>query len=392
MPCAATGCAAGTARLAALLIVQHLSTWLVCDLKGLICFISLCRPSVRAAGCDVPWSGKWMRHSRDLHGRLQSGKEALNCSGIIVLENDKVNSLFQCPHNVHKLDGYMCDAGQVKSLLLFCFFSICFFLTCAFSHQCAVLSQGRCLDGSCKTRDGQCMALWGYSTFGLMSSLRNILFWKTDKRLLFYFLIFFLQALLTDSVMKSWILKAPRRGTVVPTPTVKDGFSALSSEWKELRGRKIATFLTSALTPPTETSCVGCCCAPIWQPSRALASCRGRLPVWPSSTRTDTWTAGEVEESKVKRSDAFQAHQGCRSNYKDLPDRILAGFDSLFQWYKQSTAPDLLLLLLLLNLAGTIHKTLPQKRKTTVASSNLQSLSLVRHLKYHKIYKKIWWN
>lgn len=23
-------------------------------------------------------------------------------------------SLLQCPHNVHKLDGYMCDAGQVK--------------------------------------------------------------------------------------------------------------------------------------------------------------------------------------------------------------------------------------------------------------------------------------
>ncbi|XP_056879512.1 disintegrin and metalloproteinase domain-containing protein 11 isoform X2 [Takifugu flavidus] len=41
----------------------------------------------------------------------------------------------QCPHNVHKLDGYMCDAGQ-----------------------------GRCFDGRCKTRDGQCMALWGYSS------------------------------------------------------------------------------------------------------------------------------------------------------------------------------------------------------------------------------------
>uniref|UniRef100_H2TH62 ADAM metallopeptidase domain 11 n=1 Tax=Takifugu rubripes TaxID=31033 RepID=H2TH62_TAKRU len=38
----------------------------------------------------------------------------------------------QCPHNVHKLDGYMCDAGQ-----------------------------GRCFDARCKTRDGQCMALWG---------------------------------------------------------------------------------------------------------------------------------------------------------------------------------------------------------------------------------------
>ncbi|CAG00844.1 unnamed protein product, partial [Tetraodon nigroviridis] len=41
----------------------------------------------------------------------------------------------QCPHNVHKLDGYTCDAGQ-----------------------------GRCFDGRCKTRDGQCMALWGYTS------------------------------------------------------------------------------------------------------------------------------------------------------------------------------------------------------------------------------------
>ncbi|XP_029933576.1 disintegrin and metalloproteinase domain-containing protein 11 isoform X1 [Myripristis murdjan] len=41
----------------------------------------------------------------------------------------------QCPHNVHKLDGYMCDAGQ-----------------------------GRCYGGRCKTRDGQCRTLWGYNT------------------------------------------------------------------------------------------------------------------------------------------------------------------------------------------------------------------------------------
>ncbi|XP_054454465.1 disintegrin and metalloproteinase domain-containing protein 11 [Anoplopoma fimbria] len=41
----------------------------------------------------------------------------------------------QCPHNVHKLDGYMCDAGQ-----------------------------GRCYGGRCKTRDGQCRNLWGYNS------------------------------------------------------------------------------------------------------------------------------------------------------------------------------------------------------------------------------------
>lgn len=41
----------------------------------------------------------------------------------------------QCPHNVHKLDGYMCDAGQ-----------------------------GRCYGGRCKTRDGQCRTLWSYNS------------------------------------------------------------------------------------------------------------------------------------------------------------------------------------------------------------------------------------
>uniref|UniRef100_A0A7N8XE80 Disintegrin and metalloproteinase domain-containing protein 11-like n=2 Tax=Mastacembelus armatus TaxID=205130 RepID=A0A7N8XE80_9TELE len=41
----------------------------------------------------------------------------------------------QCPHNVHKLDGYMCDN-----------------------------SQGRCYGGRCRTRDGQCRGLWGYNS------------------------------------------------------------------------------------------------------------------------------------------------------------------------------------------------------------------------------------
>ncbi|XP_029013752.1 LOW QUALITY PROTEIN: disintegrin and metalloproteinase domain-containing protein 11-like [Betta splendens] len=41
----------------------------------------------------------------------------------------------QCPHNVHKLDGYMCDS-----------------------------SQGRCYGGRCRTRDGQCRGLWGYNS------------------------------------------------------------------------------------------------------------------------------------------------------------------------------------------------------------------------------------
>uniref|UniRef100_A0A669EGF1 ADAM metallopeptidase domain 11 n=1 Tax=Oreochromis niloticus TaxID=8128 RepID=A0A669EGF1_ORENI len=40
----------------------------------------------------------------------------------------------QCPHNVHKLDGYTCEDGQ-----------------------------GRCYGGRCKTRDSQCKTLWGFT-------------------------------------------------------------------------------------------------------------------------------------------------------------------------------------------------------------------------------------
>ncbi|XP_066530373.1 disintegrin and metalloproteinase domain-containing protein 11-like [Hoplias malabaricus] len=40
----------------------------------------------------------------------------------------------QCPHNVHKLDGYTCDNNQ-----------------------------GRCYNGRCRTLDNQCRVLWGYS-------------------------------------------------------------------------------------------------------------------------------------------------------------------------------------------------------------------------------------
>ncbi|XP_062389003.1 disintegrin and metalloproteinase domain-containing protein 11-like isoform X1 [Sardina pilchardus] len=40
----------------------------------------------------------------------------------------------QCPHNVHKLDGYMCDSNQ-----------------------------GRCYNGRCRTLDGQCRGLWGFN-------------------------------------------------------------------------------------------------------------------------------------------------------------------------------------------------------------------------------------
>ncbi|XP_061700980.1 disintegrin and metalloproteinase domain-containing protein 11-like isoform X4 [Syngnathoides biaculeatus] len=41
----------------------------------------------------------------------------------------------QCPHNVHKLDGYTCETNQ-----------------------------GRCYGGRCRTRDGQCRGLWGFNS------------------------------------------------------------------------------------------------------------------------------------------------------------------------------------------------------------------------------------
>uniref|UniRef100_A0A3Q3D662 ADAM metallopeptidase domain 11 n=1 Tax=Hippocampus comes TaxID=109280 RepID=A0A3Q3D662_HIPCM len=41
----------------------------------------------------------------------------------------------QCPHNVHKLDGYSCESNQ-----------------------------GRCYAGRCRTRDGQCRGLWGFNS------------------------------------------------------------------------------------------------------------------------------------------------------------------------------------------------------------------------------------
>lgn len=136
------------------------------------------------------------------------------------------------------------------------FICTCFFLSSTFPHQFGVLSQGRCFDGRCKTRDGQCMALWGYSTFGLMSGFNIQKYFMLENRLKTG--VFF-QALLTDSVTKSWILKARRRGTVVLTPTVRDGFSAPSSEWNAsaswARTPKIPTFLTTSLISDRDVLC-----------------------------------------------------------------------------------------------------------------------------------------
>lgn len=151
------------------------------------------------------------------------------------------------------------------------------------------------------------MALWGYSMFGLLSNVIIQIFFMLKKKSKRFFFLFPAQPLLTDSVMKSWILKARKRETVVPNPTVRDGFSVRSSEWSVLSLRRLrCQTIPSSLQPlssPTETCCVDCSCALIWQPSRALASCRGSSPAWPSSIRTDTWTAGvpDVEGSKIQR-------------------------------------------------------------------------------------------
>uniref|UniRef100_W5LQ25 ADAM metallopeptidase domain 11 n=1 Tax=Astyanax mexicanus TaxID=7994 RepID=W5LQ25_ASTMX len=103
----------------------------------------------------------------------------------------------QCPPNVHKLDGYTCDAGQVFSRTFIQYTSISYSLSLSlyslihlspslishsfphlfsysFSHSfspfshllslhCASYSQGRCYGGRCKTRDAQCQALWGHN-------------------------------------------------------------------------------------------------------------------------------------------------------------------------------------------------------------------------------------
>lgn len=172
------------------------------------------------------------------------------------------------------------------------------------------------------------MALWGYSTFWVDFNQKyfmphKILFKKTT----------FFQALLIDSATKSSILRAQRRETVVLTPLVRDGFSALSSEWPDLSFGEDAkiSHIPLSLSHLSEMFCVDCYCAPIWQPSRALVSCRGNSPVWPSSIRTDTWTAGEpgVKKGKIKVECSWLVQQGCRSFLHSSRNSLI----SHFIWY-----------------------------------------------------------
>lgn len=79
--------------------------------------------TVRAERGDVPWRCEWLWHPWDLRRRLEPGKENesyrnpkwLWSSIRVYCKPQTTFFLLQCPHNVHKLDGYMCDAGQVKS-------------------------------------------------------------------------------------------------------------------------------------------------------------------------------------------------------------------------------------------------------------------------------------
>lgn len=73
------------------------------------------------------------------------------------------------------------------------------------------------------------MALWGYSMFWVDFNQKYFM----PHKILFKKNTYF-QALLIDSATKSSILRARRRETVVLTPQVRDGFSALSSEWKAM--------------------------------------------------------------------------------------------------------------------------------------------------------------
>lgn len=102
----------------------------------------------------------------------------------------------------------------------------------------------------------------------------------------------------------------------------------------ELRRQKFPPFL-QPVSSLTETFCVDCSCAPIWQPSPALASWRGSSPVWPSSIKTDTWTAGEpdVEESRIKRNCAFTTKITGKQHWLVQHGYRSKGALKLFSWY-----------------------------------------------------------
>lgn len=102
--------------------------------------------------------------------------------------------------------------------------------------------QGRCYGGRCKTRDGQCRTLWGYSRFwiGCLAAFLNharpsgfpVKRGVEARPRLCPSEGTFLssQTRPTGSATKSLILRAQRKETVVRTPVVRDGCSATNSE------------------------------------------------------------------------------------------------------------------------------------------------------------------
>lgn len=124
----------------------------------------------------------------------------------------------QCPHNVHKLDGYICDSSQVKFALVGVFLQLSL-STCDLKVR---FPQGRCYGGRCRTRDGQCRGLWGYSKYKKRDS-HLIIFAVFSLRFLF-------QTQRTGFVTRSWTLRGRRKETVVLVPMVRDGCSATNRE------------------------------------------------------------------------------------------------------------------------------------------------------------------
>lgn len=57
----------------------------------------------------------------------------------------------------------MCDNSQVRTVLWHVFYSAAHY----YINLTVVVSflQGRCYGGRCRTRDGQCRGLWGYSKY-----------------------------------------------------------------------------------------------------------------------------------------------------------------------------------------------------------------------------------
>lgn len=134
--------------------------------------------------------------------------------------------LWQCPHNVHKLDGYMCDNSQVRSGSLFLptLMLGLYALPALFNlHRDAAMVDAAGLVMDSAKDSGAIVCLQTDTT--IISSC-DINMWST----LTASLLILDQIQQTGSVMRSWTLKVQRRGTVVGGLKGKAGCSATSRE------------------------------------------------------------------------------------------------------------------------------------------------------------------